>query len=107
MPDGLEHHESSDDRSPLRALLDDPIRRAEANLLPHEYAHSWNGKYRRPAGAILARASRSLARRRAARGSTGKTLELTYSGGERYPNLSRRPGTEDLLAKIAHPRAAP
>ncbi|HEY4444387.1 MAG TPA: hypothetical protein VGN30_08880, partial [Steroidobacteraceae bacterium] len=50
MPDGLEHHESSDDRSPLRALLDDPIRRAEANLLPHEYAHSWNGKYRRPSG---------------------------------------------------------
>jgi predicted metalloprotease with PDZ domain len=50
MPDGLEHHESSDNRSPLRALLDDPIRRAEANLLPHEYAHSWNGKYRRPAG---------------------------------------------------------
>jgi predicted metalloprotease with PDZ domain len=50
MPDGLEHHESSDNRSPLRTLLDDPIRRAEANLLPHEYAHSWNGKYRRPAG---------------------------------------------------------
>ncbi len=50
MPDGLEHHESSDNRSPLRALLDDPIRRAEANLLPHEYAHSWNGKYRRPSG---------------------------------------------------------
>jgi predicted metalloprotease with PDZ domain len=50
MPDGLEHHESSDDRSPLRTLLDDPIRRAEANLLPHEYVHSWNGKYRRPAG---------------------------------------------------------
>jgi predicted metalloprotease with PDZ domain len=50
MPDGLEHHESSDNRSPLRALVDDPIRRAEANLLPHEYVHSWNGKYRRPAG---------------------------------------------------------
>lgn len=50
MPDGLEHHESSDDRSPLRALLDDPVRRAEANLLPHEYTHSWNGKFRRPAG---------------------------------------------------------
>src|SRR5260221_5962278 len=50
MPDDLEHHESSDNRSPLRTLLDDPIRRAEANLLPHEYAHSWNGKYRRPAG---------------------------------------------------------
>lgn len=50
MPDGLEHHQSSDNRSPLRALLDDPTRRAEANLLPHEYVHSWNGKYRRPEG---------------------------------------------------------
>ena len=50
MPDGLEHHQSSDDRSPLRALVDDPVRRAEANLLPHEYVHSWNGKYRRPQG---------------------------------------------------------
>jgi len=50
MPDGLEHHESSDNRSPLRALLDDPTRRAEANLLPHEFVHSWNGKYRRPVG---------------------------------------------------------
>jgi predicted metalloprotease with PDZ domain len=50
MPDGIEHHQSSDDRSPLRALVDDSIRRAEANLLPHEYVHSWNGKYRRPQG---------------------------------------------------------
>lgn len=50
MPDGIEHHESSDNRSPARALLDDNIRRAEANLLPHEFTHSWNGKYRRPAG---------------------------------------------------------
>ena len=50
MPDGLEHHESSDNRSPYRTFLDDDVRRAEANLLAHEYAHSWNGKYRRPAG---------------------------------------------------------
>ena len=49
-PDGIEHHQSSDDRSPLRALVDDTIRRAEAKLLPHEYVHSWNGKYRRPQG---------------------------------------------------------
>lgn len=54
MPDGLEHHESSDNRSPLRTLVDDPIRRAEANLLAHEYAHSWNGKFRRPAGIATA-----------------------------------------------------
>jgi predicted metalloprotease with PDZ domain len=50
MPDGLEHHESSDNRSPYRTFLDDDVRRAEANLLPHEYTHSWNGKYRRPLG---------------------------------------------------------
>jgi predicted metalloprotease with PDZ domain len=50
MPDGIEHHESSDDRSPLRALLDEDTRRAEAPLLPHEYTHSWNGKFRRPVG---------------------------------------------------------
>jgi hypothetical protein len=34
-----------------------------------------------------------------------KTLELDYSGGERYPNLVRDTGSEDLLGKIAHPRA--
>jgi hypothetical protein len=35
-----------------------------------------------------------------------KTLELNYSGGERYPNLVRDAGSEDLLGKIAHSRAA-
>jgi predicted metalloprotease with PDZ domain len=48
--DGIEHHESSDDRSPERAVIDDDIRRSEATLLAHEYAHSWNGKFRRPIG---------------------------------------------------------
>lgn len=48
---GLEHHQSSDDRVPERALLDPELRMIRlAGLLPHEYTHSWNGKYRRPAG---------------------------------------------------------
>ena len=47
---GLEHHESSDDRLPERTLLDDVLRIHNADLLPHEFVHSWNGKYRRPAG---------------------------------------------------------
>jgi predicted metalloprotease with PDZ domain len=47
---GLEHHESSDDRAPERMLLDDDLRKIWASLLPHEMTHSWNGKYRRPAG---------------------------------------------------------
>lgn len=47
---GLEHHESSDNRAPERALIDADLRKLLAGLLPHEFAHSWNGKYRRPAG---------------------------------------------------------
>jgi predicted metalloprotease with PDZ domain len=46
---GLEHHESNDSRTDERALVDDELRRQSAGLLPHEYVHSWNGKYRRPA----------------------------------------------------------
>jgi predicted metalloprotease with PDZ domain len=46
---GLEHHESSDDRVAERSLVDEDERRTMAGLLPHEMAHSWNGKYRRPA----------------------------------------------------------
>jgi predicted metalloprotease with PDZ domain len=47
---GLEHHESSDDRVAERTLLDPSLRKYNAGLLPHEFVHSWNGKYRRPAG---------------------------------------------------------
>ena len=47
---GLEHHESSDDRVGERTLIDDGPRKLAATLLPHEFTHSWNGKYRRPAG---------------------------------------------------------
>ena len=47
---GLEHHESSDNRVFERTLLDPPLRKMSTGLLPHEFVHSWNGKYRRPAG---------------------------------------------------------
>jgi predicted metalloprotease with PDZ domain len=46
---GLEHHESDDSRVDERALVDDTARKLSAGLLPHEYVHSWNGKFRRPA----------------------------------------------------------
>ncbi len=49
---GLEHHESSDDRLYEHMLTDPVTRVATAYLLPHEYVHSWNGKYRRPAGLV-------------------------------------------------------
>jgi predicted metalloprotease with PDZ domain len=47
---GMEHHESSDDRLGERTFLDDDLATYYAELLPHEYVHSWNGKYRRPTG---------------------------------------------------------
>ena len=46
---GLEHHESNDSRSGERALIDSEQRLLASGLLSHEYVHSWNGKYRRPA----------------------------------------------------------
>ncbi len=46
---GLEHHESNDSRLGERALVDEGLRKITSGLLPHEYVHSWNGKYRRPA----------------------------------------------------------
>jgi predicted metalloprotease with PDZ domain len=46
---GLEHHESSDDRTETDFFTDPQGYLAHTGLLPHEYVHSWNGKYRRPA----------------------------------------------------------
>jgi predicted metalloprotease with PDZ domain len=47
---GLEHHESSDDRLGERAFLEESGQKVHASLLPHEFVHSWNGKFRRPLG---------------------------------------------------------
>jgi predicted metalloprotease with PDZ domain len=50
----VEHHESSDNRVPERFLLDDSYRKSSHQwTLPHEFVHSWNGKYRRPEGLTL------------------------------------------------------
>ena len=49
---GLEHHESSQNLSPERLFSNPDAFRTNADLLPHEFAHSWNGKYRRPEGIV-------------------------------------------------------
>jgi predicted metalloprotease with PDZ domain len=46
---GLEHHESNDSRLPERVLLTPAAGMTVGSLLPHEFVHSWNGKFRRPA----------------------------------------------------------
>ena len=47
---GVEHHESNDSVAGERALIDPEQAMLYADLVPHEFAHSWNGKYRRPVG---------------------------------------------------------
>ena len=43
---GLEHHQSNDSRVPENSLRE----QNSIGVVAHEYVHSWNGKYRRPAG---------------------------------------------------------
>jgi predicted metalloprotease with PDZ domain len=46
---GLEHHQSSDNGLFANTLVNKQVFLGEASLMPHEYVHSWNGKFRRPA----------------------------------------------------------
>lgn len=48
--EGLEHHQSSDNGIEEHGLSDESLMQLDADLLPHEFTHSWNGKYRRPVG---------------------------------------------------------
>ena len=47
--EGLEHGQSSDNGVREKEFSDAAHQIGEADLLPHEFTHSWNGKYRRPA----------------------------------------------------------
>jgi predicted metalloprotease with PDZ domain len=47
---GLEHHRSSENRRSPGYFLEWDKVGAGRDLLPHELSHSWNGKFRRPAG---------------------------------------------------------
>lgn len=46
---GTEHHQSSENGADPEAFKDWAKFAWERDLLPHEYVHSWNGKFRRPA----------------------------------------------------------
>jgi predicted metalloprotease with PDZ domain len=45
---GLEHHRSSEDGANPEYFSEWDSGPGRRNLLPHEFTHSWNGKYRRP-----------------------------------------------------------
>ncbi len=46
---GLEHHQSSEDGAIAKYFIDWDKTPAGRDLLAHEFTHSWNGKFRRPA----------------------------------------------------------
>lgn len=46
---GLEHHRSSENGVTSGYFIEWKDHLSRRQLLPHEYTHSWNGKYRRPA----------------------------------------------------------
>jgi predicted metalloprotease with PDZ domain len=46
---GLEHHQSSEDGSDPESFTEWDKSPYERDLLSHEFTHSWNGKFRRPA----------------------------------------------------------
>lgn len=48
--EGLEHGQSSDNGVGEKGFSDEAHQLGESDLLSHEFTHSWNGKYRRPAG---------------------------------------------------------
>lgn len=48
--EGLEHGQSSDNGVWEKGYSDEAQAAFDAELLPHEFTHSWNGKYRRPDG---------------------------------------------------------
>ena len=47
---GLEHGQSSENGIGEKGFSDEDHQLGDADLLPHEFTHSWNGKYRRPVG---------------------------------------------------------
>jgi len=47
--EGLEHHRSSEDGTDRGYFTEWDMALRDRNLLPHEFTHSWNGKFRRAA----------------------------------------------------------
>jgi predicted metalloprotease with PDZ domain len=96
---GLEHHQSSEDGTRANYFTDWLAGVGSRALLPHEYTHSWNGKFRRPADLWTANFNEPMQ----------NDLLWVYEGlTDYYGNvLTSRSGmrtpeqTRDVLAQIA------
>ncbi|GAC1417766.1 MAG: M61 family metallopeptidase [Acidobacteriaceae bacterium] len=101
---GLEHHQSSEDGHKGKYLTEWEKTISERDLLAHEYTHSWNGKFRRPAELWTPNFDVPMR----------DTLLWVYEGMTQYWGnvLTARSGmrtpeqTRDLLARVAAGYAA-
>jgi len=71
---GLEHHRSSENGVAAEYFTDWSKQAAERDLLAHEYTHSWNGKFRRPADLATPNFNVTM----------GDTLLWVYEGQTQY-----------------------
>ncbi|HYC66745.1 peptidase M61 [Brevundimonas sp.] len=93
---GLEHHRSSENTAPATFFTDGMKSFGTLALLPHEFTHSWNGKFRRPADEYVPNFNVP----------TQNTLMWVYEGQTEYWGevLTARSGLatkEEQLATIA------
>ncbi|WP_298125632.1 peptidase M61 [Brevundimonas sp.] len=93
---GLEHHRSSENSVPANFFANWTAYHGARTLLPHEYAHSWNGKFRRPADQITPNLNTPVQ----------NTLVWVYEGQTEYWGevLATRAGLvtpEESIANIA------
>lgn len=96
---GLEHHQSSEDGTRSNYFTDWAAGIAGRDLLAHEYTHSWNGKFRRPADLWTANFNVPMQ----------DDLLWVYEGMTQYLGyvLTTRSGlrtadqTRDLIARVA------
>jgi len=96
---GLEHHQSSEDGTHADYFTDWEGGVPERDLLAHEYTHSWDGKFRRPADLWTANFNEPMR----------DSLLWVYEGMTEYYGyvLTARSGmrtpsqTRDLIAEIA------
>lgn len=97
---GLEHLRSSENSHPRTYFTEWASGSAGRDLLAHEYAHSWNGKYRRPADLWTPHYNVPM---------QGSLLWLYEGQTQFWGNvLSARSGmmpTEDVLAELARAAA--
>ncbi len=96
---GLEHHQSSEDGTRANYFTDWAAGVANRDLLAHEYTHSWDGKFRRPADLWTPDFNTPMQ----------DDLLWVYEGMTQYLGyvLTARSGlrteaaTEDLIARVA------